>query len=118
MSVIETITEQSLELREATTRYINITCKSRETGEPFDFEGFTVQTHLTFGTRRQYVPTAIVDSVVSYKIPAEASLGARSGIAETRIFKGEDVFEVYRFNITVRKADKPDTAPISTAPNE
>lgn len=111
MSVIETITEQSLELREATTRYINITCKSRETGEPFDFGGYTVQTHLTFGVKRQYVPTAIIDNVVSYKIPAEASIGARSGIAETRIFKGEDVFEVYRFNITVKKADKPDTAP-------
>ena len=49
MSAIETITEMPLELREATTRYINITCKSRETGEPFDFDGYTVQTHVSFG---------------------------------------------------------------------
>lgn len=111
MSVIEKITEQSLELREATTRYINITCKSMETGEPFDFDGFTVQTHLRFGERRQYVPTTIVENVVSYKIPAEASLGARTGIAETRIFKNGDVFEVYRFNIAVKRADRPDTEP-------
>ena len=111
MSAIETITEMPLEIREATTRYINITCKSRETGEPFDFSGYTVQTHISFGVRRQYVPTTIIENVVSYKIPAEASLGARSGIAETRIFKNGDVFEVFRFNVTVKKADKPDTAP-------
>ena len=108
---VETITAQSLEIREATTRYINITCLSRETGEPFNFEGFTVQTHLAFGALRQYVPTAIVGNVVSYKIPAEASLGALCGIAETRIFKDGDVFEVYRINIAVNKADQPDTEP-------
>lgn len=107
----EAITEQVLEIREATTRYINITCKSRETGEPFDFDGYTVQTYLAFGHKRQYVPTAIVENVVSYKIPAEISLDTRSGIAETRIFKDGDVFEVYRFNIIVRKAQKPDIEP-------
>lgn len=109
---IETITEYSLEMREATTRYINITCKSKETGEPFDFDGFTVQTFLDFGNRRQYVQSTVIENMVSYKIPAEASLGARSGIAETRIFKNGDVYEVLRINITVKKADKPDTEPL------
>ena len=108
---VEAITEQALEIREATTRYISITCKSRETGEPFDFDGYTVQTYLAFGQTKRYVPTAIVENVVSYKIPADISLGTRSGIAETRIFKNGDVFEVYRFNITVRKAQKPDIEP-------
>ena len=108
---IEAITEQSLEIREATTRYISIKCKSRETVEAFDLAGYTVQTHLSFGVKRQYVPTAVVDNVVSYKIPAEISLGERYGIAETRIFKNGDVFEVFRFNITVKKAEKPDTEP-------
>lgn len=112
---IDTITEYSLEMREATTRYINITCKSRETGEAFDFAGFTVQTFLAFDTRRQhvsqYVQTAIVDSMVSYKIPAEISVGSTRGVAETRIFKNGDVYEVLRLNITVRRAEKPDIVP-------
>lgn len=108
----EHISEMSLEIREATTRYINITCKSKETGNNFDFTGYTVQTHLHFGSIKQYVNTAIVGSLVSYKIPASISLGTRSGIAETRIFKDGDVYEVLRINVTVRKADKPDLAPV------
>ena len=110
---VNTITEMPLEIREATTRYINITCKSRETGEAFDFTGYTVQTHLSFGEKRQYAPTVIIENLLSYKIPAEISLGARRGIAETRIFKNDDVFEVFRFNIAVRKADQPDLEPIA-----
>lgn len=41
------------------------------------------------------------------------SLGAKRGVAETRIFQngGDDVFEVLRVNITVFKADRPDLAP-------
>ena len=108
---VERITEYDLVMREATTRYINITCKRKETGEPFDFTGFAVQTFLSFGQRRQYVPTAIVDNLVSYKIPAEISIGVRNAIAETRIFKNGDVYEVLRINITVVKAEKPDIVP-------
>lgn len=108
---VEHISEMNLEIREATTRYINITCKSKETGEDFDFTDYTVQTHLHFGVRREYVNTVIVGNMVSYKIPASVSLGTRSGVAETRIFKDDDVYEVLRINIAVAKADKPDTAP-------
>ena len=108
---VEKITEMNLVLREATTRYINITCKNKETGEPFDFDGYTVQTHLSFGAKRQYVPSTIIENMVSYKIPAEISYGARTGIAETRIFKDGDVFEVLRINIAIAKADQPDIVP-------
>lgn len=109
------VKKMDLCIREATTRYINITCKSKETGEAFNFSGFTVQTHLAFGAKKQYVPTAIVDNLVSYKIPAEISLGARSGTAETRIFKDGDVYEVLRINITVQKAEQPDIEPQAQA---
>lgn len=102
----------NLELREATTRYINITCRSRETGGAFDFTGFTVQTFLSFGDTKQYVSTAVVENIVSYKIPADVSVGVKKGIAETRIFKDGDVFEVLRLNVVVKKAEKPDTVPI------
>lgn len=109
---VNTVTERAIEIREATTRYINITCKNRETGEPFDFTGFTVQTHLAFCGKRQYTQTIIMENILSYKIPAEISLGARRGIAETRIFKNGDVFEVLRLNVSVRKAEQPDIEPI------
>lgn len=109
---VERISEADLCIREATTRYVNITCKDKATGEAFDFDGFSVQTHLAFGTNKQYVPTAIVDNLVSYKIPAEISLGVWRGTAETRIFKDGDVYEVLRINIVVQKADKPDIAPL------
>ena len=106
------ITEMNLVMREATTRYINITCNNKQTGEPFDFDGYTVQTHLSFGSKRQYVATTVIENLVSYKIPADISYGARNGIAETRIFKNDDVFEVLRINIAVFKADQPDLEPI------
>lgn len=106
------LAEMNLDLREATTRYVNITCKSRETGENFDLTDYVVQTHLSFGQHQQYVNTAKIGSMVSYKIPAEISLGARKGVAETRIFKDGDVFEVLRINIEVYKADKPDIVPV------
>ncbi len=106
------ITEMSIEMREATTRYINITCKSADTGNAFDFTGYTVQTYLSFGAHRQYVESIIINNMVSYKIPATISLGVKSGVAETRIFKNGDVFEVLRINVSVRKAEKPDTEPL------
>ena len=105
--------ELNIEIREATTRYMELTCKDRTSGENFDFTGYTVQTHLSFGKEKQYVPTVIVENVLSYKIPAEISKGTRSGVAETRIFKDGDVFEVLRVNVAVHKADQPDTEPTS-----
>ncbi len=105
------ITELEIGLREATTRYIQIACKSRETGNEFDFDGYTVQTHLAFGPKKMYVPTVIVENIVSYKIPAEISIGTKAGVAETRIFKDGDVFEVLRINALVAKAVKPDIVP-------
>lgn len=107
----EHVSEMSIEIREATTRYINITCKSRDTNDDFDFTGYTVQTHLHFGGKKQYVNTSIVGSMLSYKIPAEISVGMHAGVAETRIFKDGDVFEVLRINVTVKKADQPDITP-------
>lgn len=100
---------KTIEIREATTRYVNIPCKNRDTGEPFDFTGYDVQTWVAFGSIGQYVPTTVIDSLVSYKIPAKLSRGARSGVAETRIFKDGDVFEVLQVSIIVYKAKKPDT---------
>ena len=108
---IEIVQDASMQIREGTTRYVNITCKSRETGEDFDFTGFTIQTYLSFGVHAEYVATAIVGNMVSYKIPAAISLGAQSGVAETRIFKDDDVYEVLRIRVGVKKAEKPDIIP-------
>ena len=63
---------------------------------------------IAFGEQKRYVPTVKAGSLVSYKIPAEMSLNARTGVAETRIFKDGDVFEVLRVGISVYKAAKPD----------
>ena len=105
------LTEFAIELREATTRYVQITCKDRQTGQAFDLTGYDVRTWISFGATKAYVPNAVVSNVINYKIPAAMSLGAKRGIAETRIFKNGDVFEVLRANITVYKADKPDLTP-------
>lgn len=102
------LTEFNVEIREATTRYIQITCKDRQTGQAFDLTGYDVQTWISFGANKAYVPNAVVSNVINYKIPAAMSLNAKRGVAETRIFKNGDVFEVLRANITVYKADKPD----------
>ena len=112
MSAAE-ITEMNLAIREGTTRNISITCKSKETGNNFDFSGYTVQTYLEFGINRGYVENTIVENIVNYKIPATISVGEKSGVAETRIYKNGDVYEVLRINITVLKAVKPDTAPLA-----
>lgn len=102
------LTEYTLELREATTRYMQITCKDKETGQNFDLTGYSIQTWIAFGENKRYVPTVTVDSTISYEIPADMSLNTNYGVAETRIFKGGDVFEVLRVNIKVHKANKPD----------
>ena len=98
----------SIEIREATTRYMQITCKDKATGQDFDLTGYDVQTWISFDSNQRYVPTVIVGSLASYEIPAEMSLGTRRGVAETRIFKDGDVFEVLSVNITVDKAERPD----------
>lgn len=105
------LTEFAIEIREATTRYVQITCKDRSTGQAFDLAGYDVQTWVSFGANKAYVSNAVVENIINYKIPADMSLNARRGVAETRIFKNGDVFEVLRANITVYKADKPDLAP-------
>ena len=106
-----TIEEMELTIREATTRYMNITCRDKTTGEAFDFTDYVVQTYLAFGKNEQYVNTTVVENILSYKIPAEISLGTRNGVAETRIFKDGDVYEVLRVNINIVKAKKPDLTP-------
>ena len=105
------ITEMNITIREGTTRYVNISCKSKETGRDFDFSGYTVQTYLSFVANKAYANTAIVENVLSYKIPAEISVGQARGIAETRIFKDGDVYEVLRINVKIEKAEKPDVVP-------
>lgn len=99
---------KNIEIREGTTRYVNISCRDRSTGAAFDFTGYDVQTWVGFGGRSQYVPTAVDASVVRFKIPADLSVGAKNGTAETRIFKNGDVFEVLQMSIIVYKAKKPD----------
>lgn len=103
------LAELSIEMREATTRYMNITCKDPVTGGAFDFSGYDVQTWVSFGVKQAYVANTIVENMVSYKIPAEMSKNEKHGIAETRIFRNGDVFEVLRVNIAIYKAGKPDT---------
>lgn len=105
------ITEYKMTIREGTTRYVSITCRSKDTGQAFDFDGYEIRTHLSFGVDRRYVQTVVEDNLVSYKIPADISLRQKFGVAETRIFKNGDVFEVLRINIAVAKADKPDIVP-------
>ena len=110
------LAEKNLEIREATTRYMNITCKDRQTGNDFDFTGYTVQTYLAFGNNQRYVPTTVVENLVSYEIPADISLGVENGVAETRIFKNGDVYEILRVNVKVRDAKKPDIEPLEVTP--
>ena len=110
MSAEARIKEMHIEMREATTRYMNILCKT-EAGEPFDFTDYDVQTWVAFGANEIYVPNTIVENLLSYRIPPEVSLARRSGVAETRIFKAGDVFEVLRVVISVNSAGKPDLEP-------
>ncbi len=103
------LAEHKIELREGTTRYVSIDCVNANTGADFDFTGYSAQTWISFGDAGKYIPVAVVDSTVSFKIPASDSIGKTQGVAETRIFKDNDVFEVVRIRIDVRKAGKPDT---------
>lgn len=88
---------------------MNIRCKDPLTHEDFDLSGYSIQTWVCFGKNEQYVPFTVAGNIISYKIPAAMSKGSKRGIAETRIFKDDDVFEVLRANITVLPAGKPDT---------
>lgn len=103
------LAEHKIELREGTTRYVSIDCVNANTGADFDFTGYSAQTWISFGDAGKYIPVAVVESTVSFKIPASDSIGKTQGVAETRIFKdNDDVFEVIRMVINVRKASKPD----------
>ena len=110
------LAEYGIEIREATTRYMQITCKDKTTGQDFDLTGYDIQTWVSFGENERYVPMVVAGNFLSYEIPADMSLNAKRGVAETRIFQGDDVFEVLRVNITVYKAGKPDLTP--NAPDE
>lgn len=94
---------------EGTTRFVEVTCKD-QSGDPFDLSGYEIRTWISFDN--SYLPTVVVENIVSYEIPASLSVGKRSGIAETRIFKDGRVFEVIRVKIAVVDAKKPDIEPV------
>lgn len=98
--------------REGTTKYVNITCLDERTSDPFDFTGCTAWTWVRMGERELYVPTAIVGNVLSFKIPAELSVGCSSGFSVTRIQReGVDVFSVAEIRYKLIPSEKPDVAP-------
>lgn len=102
--------EQTIELVEGTTRYEELTCKDQD-GNDFDFTGYDVRTWLSFGGG-MYVPTVVAGNIVSYEIPAAASVGCGKAKAETRIFKDGKVYEILRLNIRIIPAEKPDLEPV------
>ncbi len=102
--------ERIIELVEGTTRYEQIACKDQD-GNDFDFAGYDVRTWLSFGSGI-YVPTTVIGNVLSYEVPASASVGVKTAYAETRIFKNGKVFEVIRLKFNVVASKKPDLTPI------
>ena len=98
------------EIWEATTLPVEITCKDRN-GENSDLSQYTIQTYIYNGSSGQYIQNSIVDNVIAFTIPAEFSLDKSKVVAETRIFKNEKVFQIFRFNVAIRKAMKPDIVP-------
>lgn len=106
--------DYSIDLVEGTTRYEELTCKDQD-GNDFDFSGYEIRTWLSFGGG-MYVPTVVAGNIVSYEIPAAASVGTTSAQAETRIFKDGKVFEILRLRISVIKAKKPDLVPGEVSP--
>ena len=120
-------------LREGTTKHIEIEVLDQDNEQPFDLTGYTVQTYLTVEALQQhgmvcgghvlrdgmYLQTDAAENVISYTIPASATVGQRRAFAETRIFKEHgantgtfDVFEVIRVQIDVLPAAKPDVVPL------
>jgi hypothetical protein len=86
---------------------VEIVCRAQDCGA-FDLSGYAVQTYLGLGDGR-YLPTEGRQNLLTYKIPAEATVGQRSGTVETRIFgENGDVFEVITLEIEVIPALKPD----------
>lgn len=103
------LTPMEIRFREGTTRYVQITCKDQD-GSDFDFDGYEVQTYLYMG-KEMYLPTAKVGNMLSFKIPAEVSVGQLSGRSETRIFKGDDVASVIEIKYDIVPSPKPNTHP-------
>ena len=107
--MLERKTER-IELVEGTTRFVQITCLDQDNVTPFDFDGYDVRTWLSLDGG-MYVPTVLAGNIVSYEIPAAASVGEESATAETRIFKDAKVFEIIHVDISIVKADKADLEP-------
>lgn len=107
----------SIKIREGTTRYMQITCKN-DNDEPFDFSDFDVQSFARFGRTEVYLPTIVVENILSYEIPAYISVGAVNGVVETRIFKhgDDDVFDVYEVKVSITPSVKPDLEPQEDEP--
>ena len=103
------LTPMEISYREGTTRYVQINCKDQE-GQDFNFDGYEAQTYLRMG-KEMYLPTVKVGNVLSFKIPAEVSVGQLSGRSETRIFKGDDVASVIEIKYDIVPSPKPNTHP-------
>ena len=102
--------EKNIKLVEGTTRFEEITCKDQE-GSAFDFNGYEVRTWMSFAGG-MYVPTVIAGNLVSFEIPAAASVGTKRARIETRIFKNGKVFEIIRFNVSIIPSEQPDLVPV------
>ena len=102
--------EKNIKLVEGTTRFEEITCKDQD-GNNFDFTDYEIRTWMSFngGT---YVPTVIAGNLVSFEIPASASVGMKRARIETRIFKNGKVFEIIRFNVSIIPSEQPDLVPV------
>ena len=103
------ITEMNLVMREATTRYINITCNNKQTGEPFDFDGYTVQTHLSFGSKNLTF-SYFWSSLISPNPPK--SEGNAIKYSKTLSGSGKIIVLDLTNSFNSSKADKPDLEPI------
>ena len=104
------LTPTEIRFREGTTRYVQITCKDQD-GADFDLDGYEAQTYLHMG-REMYLPTAKVGNMLSFKIPADVSVGQIFGRSETRIFKGDDVASVIEIKYDIVPSPKPNTQPV------
>lgn len=95
---------------EGTTRYVEIACLD-EQNNPFDFTGYTIQTHLGLNGRSSYdgyLETFIENNTVTFVIEAGLTVGMTSGSYETRIFKDSEVVSVISGKITIKPSEKPD----------
>ncbi len=111
---------------EGTTRYVSITVVD-EDNEAFDFTGFTVQTIMKLTgqdaiAKELLLPTAVVGNILRFTLPAEESVGMKSGVFETRYFKPdqsdviEEVESVIIGRVTITKSPKPNVIPQEATP--